>query len=106
MALGVALLVTVVLVSPDPLTAFVVLLFPAVIAAAKIGGLYEADGQRIRKTTVEELPRLVQLGALLVLAIWLGDVLLLSGPAGEDQAILLGVVFVLAAVLPSSTARL
>ena len=28
------------------------------VAAAKILGLYEGDDQRIRKTTVEELPRL------------------------------------------------
>ena len=104
-ALGIALLTTVVLASPDPLTVSAFLLFPATVGAAKILGLYESDDQRIRKTTVEELPRLVQLGALLVLAVWLGDALLIGGPAGKDQAILLGAVFVVAAVLGRRTAR-
>ena len=104
-ALGFALLASVVLASPDPLTPYAVLLFPALVAAAKVGGLYESDDQRIRKTTVEELPRLVQLAALLVLAIWLGDAVLIGGPAGKDQALVLGGTFVLAAVLGRRSAR-
>ena len=47
----------------------------------------------------------MQLGALLVLAVWLGDALLIGGPAGKDQAILLGAVFVVAAVLGRRAAR-
>jgi exopolysaccharide biosynthesis polyprenyl glycosylphosphotransferase len=104
-ALAIALLASVVLASPDPLTPYALLLFPALVAAVKVGGLYESDDQRIRKTTVEELPRLVQLGALLVLAIWLGDTLLIGGPAGKDQALVLGATFVLAAVLGRRSAR-
>jgi exopolysaccharide biosynthesis polyprenyl glycosylphosphotransferase len=104
-ALAIALCVTVVLASPDPLTPFAVLLFPALVAAAKLLGLYDSDEQRICKTTVDELPRLAQLGALLVLGVWLADDLLLGGPAGKDQAILLGAVFVVAAVLGRRTAR-
>ncbi|MEA2156464.1 MAG: hypothetical protein QOE11_2604 [Solirubrobacteraceae bacterium] len=104
-ALAVALLASVVLASPDPLTPYVLLLFPALIAAVKMIGLYESDDQRIRKTTVEELPRLAQLGALLVLAIWLGDSELIGGPAGKDQALVLGATFVVAAVLARRSAR-
>ncbi len=104
-ALGVALLATVALASPDPLTPFALLMFPALVAAAKMLGLYESDGQRIRKTTVDELPRLAQLGALLVLGVWLGDDLLIGGPAGKDQALLLGVVFLAAAMLGRRTVR-
>ncbi|MEJ7783698.1 MAG: exopolysaccharide biosynthesis polyprenyl glycosylphosphotransferase [Solirubrobacteraceae bacterium] len=104
-ALVIALLATVTLSSPDPLTPFALLLLPAVVGTAKILGLYESDAQRIRKTTVEELPRLAQLGALLVLGVWLGDQLLLGGPAGKDQALLLGVVYVAAAVLARRAAR-
>jgi exopolysaccharide biosynthesis polyprenyl glycosylphosphotransferase len=104
-ALAVALLVTVVLASPDELRPAALLLVPAVVAAAKMLGLYDSDGQRIRKTTAEELPRLAQLGALLVLGVWLGDELLIGGQAGKDQAILLGVAFVCAAVLGRRAAR-
>jgi exopolysaccharide biosynthesis polyprenyl glycosylphosphotransferase len=104
-ALAFALLASVVLASPDPLTPYTVLLFPALVAVVKIVGLYEGDDQRIRKTTVEELPRLAQLGALLVLAIWLGDAWFIGGPAGKDQALVLGVTFVVGAVLARRSAR-
>jgi exopolysaccharide biosynthesis polyprenyl glycosylphosphotransferase len=104
-ALGLALLTTVVLASSDMPSAYALLLLPAVVAAAKILGLYERDDQRIRKTTVDELPQLFQVGALLVLAVWLGDELIIGGPAGKDQALMLGAVFVLAAVLARRTAR-
>ena len=105
LALAVALLATVVVASPDPLTPFALLLLPAIVATAKILRLYDGDHQRIRKTTVEELPRLAQLGALLVLGVWLGDDLLIGGEAGKDQAGLLGVVFVCAAALGRRSAR-
>jgi exopolysaccharide biosynthesis polyprenyl glycosylphosphotransferase len=105
LALTVALLVTVVLASPDELRPAALLLLPAVVAVAKILGLYDSDGQRIRKTTAEELPRLAQLGALLVLGVWLGDEVLIGGQAGKDQALLLGIVFVAATVLGRRTVR-
>jgi exopolysaccharide biosynthesis polyprenyl glycosylphosphotransferase len=105
LALTVALLVTVVIASPDELRPAALLLFPAVVAAAKILGLYDSDGQRIRKTTAEELPRLAQLGALLVLGIWLADNVLIGGQAGKNQAIVLGATFVATAVLGRRGAR-
>jgi exopolysaccharide biosynthesis polyprenyl glycosylphosphotransferase len=98
-ALAFALLCTTVDAGNDDLTPFVLLLFPTVIAAAKILGLYESDDQRIRKTTIEELPRIAQLGALLVLAMWLGDKLFLGAPAGKPEALLVGGAFIVAAVL-------
>jgi exopolysaccharide biosynthesis polyprenyl glycosylphosphotransferase len=104
-ALAVALVVTVKLASPDPLRPLALLLFPALVAAAKILGLYEADDQRIRKTTAEELPRIAELGALLVLGVWLGDRLIIGGPAGKDQAIVLGITFVAGSVLGRRLAR-
>ena len=104
-ALCAALVVSVTIASPDPLTPYALLLVPAVVAIAKIIGLYENDDQRIRKTTVEELPRLVQLGATLVLLGWLADRWLIGGPAGKDQALVLGLVFVVWAVLGRRTVR-
>ena len=104
-ALAVALLTSVALASPDPLTPFSLLLFPAIVAVAKTLGLYESDDQRIRKTTVEELPRLAQLGALLVLGVWLADEWLIGGPAGKDQAIVLGATFVAVAAIGRRAAR-
>jgi exopolysaccharide biosynthesis polyprenyl glycosylphosphotransferase len=102
--LGVALLVTV-FATPHPLSLATVLLFPAGIAVAKALGLYESDDQRIRKTTIDELPQLLQLGSLLMLGIWLGDRLLIGGPASKGQALLIGAVFVVMTVLGRRTAR-
>ena len=104
-AIFLALMVSVMLASPDPLTPFAVLLAPTVVATAKILGLYESDDQRIRKTTAEELPHLAQLGALLVLGVWLADQWLIGGPAGKDQALVLGLVFVVCAVLGRRSLR-
>jgi exopolysaccharide biosynthesis polyprenyl glycosylphosphotransferase len=107
-ALAVSLTVAVYALSSsnDALHPIALLLFPALIAAAKTIGLYESDDQRIRKTTVDELPQLVQLGALLVLAVWLADWLVIGGEAGKGQALILGIVFVVAAVLGRRTARM
>ena len=104
-SLAFALLVCIVVASANPLQLPALLLIPAVVAAAKILGLYESDDQRIRKTTIEELPQIAQLGALLVLGVWLADELLLGGPAGKEQAIVLGATFVAGAVLGRRGAR-
>jgi len=104
-ALGIAVLVAVGIASPDDLDLAGFVLFPAIVALAKILGLYDGDGQRIHKTTVDELPRLAQLGALLVLGIWLADEQFIGGPAGKAQAVLFGVVFVVAAAVGRTVAR-
>jgi len=104
-AVAIALLVTVALISDDPLTPFALLLLPAAVAGAKLVGLYESDDQRIHKTTIEELPRLAQLGIALVIGVWMGDGLLLGAPAGKSQVVLLGAVFVGAALLGRRGAR-
>ena len=101
-----ALVVTILATSPASLSPLGLLLpLPLIIAAAKCLGLYHSDGQRIHKTTAEELPRLAQLGALLVLGAWLGDEPLWGGPAGKGQVLILGAIFVVAAVLGRRAAR-
>ena len=78
---------------------------PAVVAAAKILGLYESDASasaRRRSTSSRSSP---SSGALLVLGVWLGDQLFIGGPAGKEQAILFGVAFVVAALLGRRSAR-
>jgi hypothetical protein len=75
------------------------LTFPAVVGAAKLLGLYGSDDQRIRKTTADELPNLAKLGVLLVLGLWLCDTLLLGGPAGKRQALAVGAIFVVGALV-------
>ncbi len=104
-ALAVAMVITTLVASPDhPQPAFV-LLFLAVVAAAKTGGLYDRDDQLIRKTTVEELPRLGQLAVLLTLLFWLGDEVFIGNDAGKKQALVLGLIFAGISLLGRRAAR-
>jgi lipopolysaccharide/colanic/teichoic acid biosynthesis glycosyltransferase len=88
--------------APDPLG---LLGFPAVVAAAKVLGLYSGDDQRIRKTTVDDLPNLARLGVLLVLGLWLSDSVLVGAPAGKMQALAVGAIFVAVAAVVRWLAR-
>jgi exopolysaccharide biosynthesis polyprenyl glycosylphosphotransferase len=105
-ALCVALLVSVAVASTNLFTPAVLLLIPAVVAVAKIIGLYESDDQRIRKTTIDELPRLAQLGTLIVLGVWIGeDVFIRSETADQWQTLCIGSSFVAVAMLARRATR-
>ena len=105
-AITAALTLAVGLASSDALQPLGLLLLPVIVIAAKLLGLYDADVQRIRKTTADELPRLAQLGVLLVLGMWLADQALIAAPAGKAQALATGAIFVLVALLGRWVARL
>lgn len=51
----------------------VLLLLPLTAVAGKVAGLYDRDELVIRKTSLDELPRLLQLSALYTLVVWLAD---------------------------------
>jgi exopolysaccharide biosynthesis polyprenyl glycosylphosphotransferase len=65
------------------------LVLPAIAAAAKLFGLYDRDEALIRKTTLEEAPRLFQLATLCTLSVWLADRQLLDGQLRRGAALLL-----------------
>jgi exopolysaccharide biosynthesis polyprenyl glycosylphosphotransferase len=46
---------------------------PLVVLAGKLGGHYDRDETRLRKSTLEEVPGLFQLAGLCALLLWLGD---------------------------------
>jgi exopolysaccharide biosynthesis polyprenyl glycosylphosphotransferase len=66
-----------------------VLAIPLLAGSAKLLGLYDRDEALIRKTTLEEAPRLFQLATLATLTIWLADRPLLDGPLRRSGALLL-----------------
>jgi exopolysaccharide biosynthesis polyprenyl glycosylphosphotransferase len=78
---------------PDRLHPAALIVAPLLLISAKAIGLYDRDELLIRKTTVDELPKLFQLAVLYMLIFWLGDQLLIQGPLGKDQALGLGGVF-------------
>src|SRR6188508_393402 len=83
----------------------VLLVPPGILIAAKAIGLYDRDELLIRKTTVEELPKLFQLSVLFALVFWLGDRQLISGGLGKEQAVGTAVIFLGAAFLLRCHAR-
>ena len=54
-----------------------------VVLAAKLMGLYDRDEVRLRKSTLEEVPALFQLGGLSALVLWLADGLVFVDPPGR-----------------------
>jgi exopolysaccharide biosynthesis polyprenyl glycosylphosphotransferase len=93
------------LLGPDGLHPDAALVGPLILVAAKTLGLYDRDGMLIRKTTVDELPKLFQLSVLYMLIFWLGDQLLIDGPLGKDQALGLGGLFFVSSFLLRREAR-
>jgi exopolysaccharide biosynthesis polyprenyl glycosylphosphotransferase len=52
---------------------------PLLLFWAKLNGLYDRDETLIRKTTLDEAPKLFQAATLFALSVWLADGLLVSG---------------------------
>jgi exopolysaccharide biosynthesis polyprenyl glycosylphosphotransferase len=73
----------------DLLTPMVLLAAPLVAFAGKTCGLYDRDELLIRKTTMEEAPKLFQLATLYTLGFWLLSDVFLNGTLGRTQALVL-----------------
>jgi len=65
------------------------LAIPVLAAGAKLLGLYDRDEALIRKTTLDEAPRLFQLATMTTLAVWLADRQIMDGPLRRSGALLL-----------------
>ena len=55
------------------------LVLPLMVIVAKLQGLYDQDELVIRKSTLDELPRLVNLATLMTMLVWLGRNLIVTG---------------------------
>jgi exopolysaccharide biosynthesis polyprenyl glycosylphosphotransferase len=64
---------------------------PLILLGAKLYGLYDRDEMLIRKTTLDEVPRLFNMATLIALAVWLADGLVLDGTLRRSGAFLLWV---------------
>ena len=62
---------------------------PLVAVVAKIQGLYDRDELVIRKTPLEELPRLINLATLLALLVWLARHFIVEGAPTTESLLLL-----------------
>ncbi len=62
---------------------------PILVACAKLTGLYDRDETLLRKTTLDEAPRLFQLATLVALITWLTEGLLVRGALDRHEALFL-----------------
>ena len=67
-------------------------LVPAVVVIAKVLGLYDRDELVVRKSTLDEAPKLFQLATLFTLVVSLGQGALHLGQLGGDQVLALWAV--------------
>ncbi len=101
-----ALFVAVVFLGDDQLRLTTVAMVALVVGAAKITGLYDRDELVLRKSTIDELPRLFQLATLTTFVFWLLSDELLRGTLGQGQALALWAVLTLGLALSRWVARL
>ncbi|MDQ6810285.1 MAG: exopolysaccharide biosynthesis polyprenyl glycosylphosphotransferase, partial [Actinomycetota bacterium] len=62
---------------------------PILLIGAKLTGLYDRDETLLRKTTLDEAPKLFQLATLCALVSWLAGGLIVSGQLDRHQALFL-----------------
>jgi exopolysaccharide biosynthesis polyprenyl glycosylphosphotransferase len=90
-AAGLVILVLLPLLDADAVAASLVLAIPTIVIVSKICGLYDRDDLVLKKTTLDEAPRLLELSAVFTLLAWLfhdgltsvvlgaGDIMLIWG---------------------------
>jgi exopolysaccharide biosynthesis polyprenyl glycosylphosphotransferase len=79
---------------------------PLLLIGAKLFGLYDRDETLLRKTTLDEVPKLFHLATLCALAAWLGSELIVEGGyLRRPEALVLWVALLAALVLARVTAR-
>ena len=84
-----ALIVSVALLGDDRLAATTLAGLPIIVLVSKLQGLYDRDELLMRKSTIDEIPRIFQLSTLYTLVVWLLDDQLIVGTLGSAQVLLL-----------------
>jgi exopolysaccharide biosynthesis polyprenyl glycosylphosphotransferase len=69
-----------------------ILALPLYLAGAKLLGLYDRDETLLRKTTLDEAPKLFQLATMCVLVAWLTGALIVTRPLDRHEALFLWLV--------------
>jgi exopolysaccharide biosynthesis polyprenyl glycosylphosphotransferase len=79
---------------------------PLLLVGAKLFGLYDRDETLLRKTTLDEVPKLFHLATLCALTAWLGSELIVKGGfLRRPEALVLWVGLLLVLVLARALAR-
>jgi exopolysaccharide biosynthesis polyprenyl glycosylphosphotransferase len=78
---------------------------PILLGGAKIFGLYDRDDALLRKTTLEEAPRLFQVATLCALVSWLTGGLIVHGTFDRHQALFLWLFLAALLILARAVGR-
>jgi exopolysaccharide biosynthesis polyprenyl glycosylphosphotransferase len=78
---------------------------PILVLGAKTFGLYDRDETILRKTTLDEAPKLFHVATLSALVAWLGGGLIVAGSLNRREALFLWLALASLLVLARSTAR-
>jgi exopolysaccharide biosynthesis polyprenyl glycosylphosphotransferase len=78
---------------------------PILLVCAKLSGLYDRDETLLRKTTLDEAPKLLQVATLCALVAWLAGGLLVNGTLDRHEALFLWLALVVGLVLARAVAR-
>src|SRR5271156_6513093 len=88
------------------LTWLSILCLPLMLIGAKLFGLYDRDETLLRKTTLDEVPKLFHLATLCALAAWLGSELIVKGGfLRRPEALVLWLALLAGLVLARAAAR-
>ena len=78
---------------------------PILLLGAKILGLYDRDESVLRKTTLDEAPKLLNVATLCALVAWLAGGLIVAGSLDRREALFLWLALVVLLVLTRAAAR-
>jgi exopolysaccharide biosynthesis polyprenyl glycosylphosphotransferase len=78
---------------------------PLLLLGAKLMGLYDRDETLLRKTTLDEAPRLLQLATLSTLVAWLAGRLVVAGSLDRKEALFLWIALACLLILARAAAR-
>jgi exopolysaccharide biosynthesis polyprenyl glycosylphosphotransferase len=103
---GTFLVVTQLSPRPLQLTWLSIVGLPLLLIGAKLFGLYDRDETLLRKTTLDEVPKLFHLATLCALTAWLGSELIVRGGfLRRPEALVLWVALLAGLVLARAAAR-
>lgn len=78
---------------------------PILVMCAKLTGLYDRDETLLRKTTLDEAPRLLQLATACALVAWLAGGLLVEGQLDRHEALFLWLALAALLILARTASR-
>jgi len=78
---------------------------PILVLCAKVSGLYDRDAALLRKTTLDEAPRLLQLATVCALVAWLAGGLIVQGQLDRHEAMFLWLTLAAGLILARAASR-